>query len=292
MEIEKRFIQVGEIKLHVAFAGPEDGEPVILLHGFPEFWHGWKNQIPALAEQGFRVIAPDQRGYNLSDKPAGVAAYHIDILAQDIIGLMDGLGYEQVNLAGHDWGAAVAWIVAENYPQRLKRLMILNVPHPRVMARAFRTGNLRQLLKSWYMFYFQIPALPEKMLAANDYNAIIRGMLGIGIKGSFKREDFDAYKQAWKQPGALTAMLNWYRAAVRVAGKAANTSPHAPRITVPTLMLWGEKDGALGKELAPASMELCDQGELIYFPEASHWIQHDEPAAVSQQMIQFFNQSR
>lgn len=289
MQQEEQFINVGEVQLHVIIAGPKEGEPVVLLHGFPEFWYGWKNQISFLAEHGFRVIVPDQRGYNLSDKPQGAAAYHVNKLAQDIVGLMDALGYQQVNLAGHDWGAAVAWTIADNFPQRLKRLMILNVPHPRVMIQSMRAGNFRQLLKSWYMFYFQIPALPERMLSADDYNPMVRAMYAVGRKDSFVDADFEQYKQAWKQPGALTAMINWYRAAIRASapGLASAKSP-APRITVPTLMLWGEQDGALGKELAPLSIAICDDGELIFFPEASHWVQHDKPAEVNQHMLRFF----
>ncbi len=286
--IEKQFVRVRDIQLHVVTAGPADGEPILLLHGFPEFWYGWHNQIPYLAEQGYRVIAPDQRGYNLSDKPEGVDAYRIDHLAADAVGLMDALGYEQVTLVGHDWGAAVSWWVARNYPERLKKLVILNVPYPSVMIDAFRGGNIAQLFKSWYMGFFQIPGLPEAVLSFNEYQAMIQGMNSIGHPHSFSDEDLEQYRTAWGQPGALTAMLNWYRALSRnvIDGNAAAVAEKI-RITVPTLMLWGEQDTALGKELAEPSIALCEEGELVFFPEASHWIQHDEADDVNRMIHEF-----
>ncbi|MCA9911937.1 MAG: alpha/beta fold hydrolase, partial [Anaerolineae bacterium] len=194
--IEKQFVRVGDVQLHVVTAGPTDGEPILLLHGFPEFWYGWHNQIPFLAEQGYRVIAPDQRGYNLSDKPEGVDAYGLDQLAADVIGLIDALGYEQVNLVGHDWGAAVSWWVANLYPERLKKLIILNVPYPTVMIEAFRGGNIAQLFKSWYMGFFQIPGLPEAVLSFNDFQGLVQGMNSIGHPNSFSQEDLDQYRTA------------------------------------------------------------------------------------------------
>lgn len=286
--IEKQFVRVGDVQLHVVTAGPADGEPILMLHGFPEFWYGWHNQIPYLAEQGYRVIAPDQRGYNLSDKPEGVDAYMLDELAADVIGLVDALGYEQVNLVGHDWGAAVSWWVATKYPERLKKLVILNVPYPTVMVEAFRSGNIAQLFKSWYIGFFQIPGLPEAVLSFNDFQGLIQGMNNIGHPTSFSEEDLDQYRVAWGQPGALTGMLNWYRAMARSAAGSSG-SGRKPRITVPTLMLWGEQDSALGKELAQPSIELCDEGELVFFPKATHWIQHDEADDVNRMIHDFIS---
>jgi len=291
--IDKQFVQVGDLQFHVVTAGPEDGEPILLLHGFPEFWYGWHNQIPYLAEQGYRVIVPDQRGYNLSDKPEGVEAYAIDLLAADAVGLMNTLGYDQFNLVGHDWGAAVSWWVATKYPERLKKLVILNVPYPTVMIEAFRGGNIAQLFKSWYMGFFQIPGLPETLLSINEYQGLIQGMKGIGHTDTFSEEDLEKYRVAWGQPGALTAMINWYRALARNAvGSGGSSSTNGkPRITVPTLMLWGEQDSALGKELAQPSIELCEEGELVFFPEATHWVQHDEEDSVNKMIHEFVSAS-
>lgn len=280
-----QFIATNGISLHVVTAGPEDGPPVVLLHGFPEFWYGWHSQIAYLAAAGYRVIVPDQRGYNLSDKPKDVAAYHLDELARDVVGLIDALGYETVYLAGHDWGAAVAWWVVTHYPQRLRKLAILNVPYPAAMGRIFQSRNWRQMARSWYIYFFQLPWLPEMMLrvsARTPQNILARS----SHADTFSAADMARYRQAWAQPGALTAMVNWYRAAVSTFMKAS--VPERGSIQVPTLMLWGEQDVALGKELAQPSIDLCAEGKLVFFPNATHWVQHDEADAVNAALADFF----
>ena len=263
--------------------GPENGTSVVLLHGFPEFWYGWRKQIPALTSAGFRVIVPDQRGYNLSDKPRGVAAYDVGVLARDVIGLLDHFGIQKARLVGHDWGAAVAWTVAIQFPERLEKLSILNVPHPDVMTR-FVLGNSVQRRKSWYVFFFQLPFV-EWLLSRNNFRNLERVL--VGRRGSFTAEDFVEYKKAWSQPGALTGMLNWYRAAVRRGLRAAFTKSGPRRVTVPTLMLWGKRDLALSFEMAQPSIELCERGELVSFNRATHWVQHDAADEVNQKLIEF-----
>ncbi len=166
MDLRERYIETNGIKLHVMESGPSDGPMVLFLHGFPEFWYAWRKQIGYFADRGYLVVAPDQRGYNVSDKPAGVAAYKIDELAKDIIGLVDAYGRKQILLVGHDWGASVSWWVALKYPDRVRKLAILNVPHPKVMARNLFT-NQRQMEKSWYIFYFQLPGAVEKFGSAH-----------------------------------------------------------------------------------------------------------------------------
>lgn len=273
------------VNLHVVTAGQQDGPLVILLHGFPEFWYGWRKQIPALAAAGYAVWAPDQRGYNRSDKPAGVGAYHIDTLADDIAGLIEASGREQVYLVGHDWGAAVAWWVAGKYPARIKKLAILNVPHPAVMRRAV-LEDAEQRKRSWYIFFFQTPWLPEQSLCQNGFTNMIRALKGTSRRDTFTNDDVAAYRQAWSQPGALTAMLNWYRAAVRFQGQGVALG----RITVPTLMIWGAQDSALSRTLAQPSIDLCDDGRLVFLEEASHWVQHEEPEAVNQLLLEHFRE--
>ncbi len=289
--IEKRFVRVGDIQLHTVFAGDDKGAPVFLLHGFPEFWYGWKHQIPYLAERGYRVIAPDQRGYNLSDKPRSVEDYSIGTLARDVVGLADALGYDQINLVGHDWGAAVAWWVATMFPERLQRLIILNVPHPVVMAQSYRAGNIGQLLKSWYIGFFQIPGLSDALMSVNDYMGLTRMMRMSSHEDTFSAADIEQYKIAWSQKHAVTSMINWYRALGRSFVSNATNSPNDTRapihISTPTLMLWGEQDIALGKELAQLSLDLCADGELILFPQATHWLQHDEADAVNERLHTF-----
>ncbi|MCS6828495.1 MAG: alpha/beta hydrolase [Caldilinea sp.] len=280
-------MRVNDVNVHVVMAGAQEGPLVILLHGFPEFWYGWRKQLPALAKAGFHVWAPDQRGYNRSDKPTGVSAYHIETLARDVVGLIEASGREQVYLAGHDWGAAVAWWVAGRYPHLVKKLAILNVPHPAVMRRTV-LKDPEQRKKSWYIFFFQLPWLPEASLRRNDYTDLIRMLKGSSRRGTFTDDDLLAYKQAWSQPGALTAMLNWYRAAVRYQGQAAELG----RIRVPTLMIWGANDIALDRKMARPSIDLCDEGRLIFLEEATHWVQHEEPETVNRLLIEFFGENR
>jgi pimeloyl-ACP methyl ester carboxylesterase len=271
------------IRLHVAQAGPLDGPLVILLHGFPEFWYGWRRQIPPLARAGLRVWAPDQRGYNLSDKPKGIAAYRIDELANDVVGLIDAAGVEKCYLAGHDWGAAVAWWVALRYPERLEKLAILNVPHPAVM-RYTLSNSLAQLRKSWYMFFFQIPLLPEAILRNNDWAYAVDMLLSSSNPGDFNHEDIEQYRRAWWREDAFTCMLNWYRAILQMPPDITGDL----HIRVPTLMLWGAQDIALGREMAQPSIDLCDQGKLVFFENATHWVQHDEFKAVNEHLVEFF----
>jgi epoxide hydrolase 4 len=282
-DFEHSIIETNGIHLHVVTAGDPLGKAVLLLHGFPEFWYGWRHQIPALVAAGCRVIIPDQRGYNFSDKPKGVHAYHTKTLGQDVIGLLEHFGIEKVNLAGHDWGAAVAWGVAIDFPERVERLAILNVPHPVVMRQTLRT-SVRQMLKSWYIGFFQIPVFPERILQFNRFAVIGRLLFSSGRPGTFSSADLAEYKKAWAQPGAITAMLNWYRAVL-----SERMTPKSDfHVHIPTLILWGKHDVALSAEMALRSIALCDDGKLMFFENASHWVQHDESDDVNRQLISFF----
>ena len=274
--------QNGGVTLHAVVAGPTDGPVVVLLHGFPEFWYGWRKQIEPFAAAGFRVIVPDQRGYNLSSKPRGVTSYALTELVSDVIAIADQLGQQKIFLAGHDWGAAVAWSAALLHPGRIEKLAVLNVPHPSVMRRYVYT-RLPQTLRSWYIFFFQIPWLPEALLSAFNFRAAARALQGSSHPGTFSAEDLTQYRAAWSQPGALTAMINWYRAAMRYR------IPFSDRtVRVPTRILWGERDKFLMAEMAHESLRYCANGELFTFAEASHWLQHEEPTRVSQLLVEFF----
>ena len=280
---EHSYIDIDEIRLHVVTAGDPHGLPVVLLHGFPEFWYGWRRQIPVLAAAGFRVIVPDQRGYNLSAKPTGVEAYRLQALSGDILGLIDHFGLEKVCLAGHDWGAMVAWDLAIHHSSRIERLAILNVPHPRVFW-DYLHRSPRQMLKSWYAGFFQVPALPEMLLRLGHFGPLARLLISSGKPGTFASNEMEEYKNAWAQPGALTAMLNWYRAAFRYRGGWKGDW----HVHVPTLILWGQQDVALSAAMAPESLAYCDHGRLITFENASHWVQLDEAEAVSRNLREFF----
>ena len=272
------------ITLRVVEAGPADGPLVILLHGFPEYWYGSRKQIPALARAGYRVWAPDQRGYGGSDKPEGVAAYRLEVLARDVVGLMDAAGVERAAaVVGHDWGAAVAWWVGIAHPNRVEKLVILNVPHlSRKVMGAVLLTRPGQLLKSWYIFAFQLPRLPEWLLRRGNWRLLAADLRGSSPE-SITKSDRARYREAWSVPGAVTAMLNWFRAMLRHPPRF----PGSRRVRVPTLILRGERDRYLARELGPLSLAQCDGGRLVTFPEATHWLQHDEPVGVNREVLGF-----
>ena len=280
--VEHAYVPASGVRLHLVRAGPAGGPPVILLHGFPEFWYGWRYQIPYLAQEGYRVWVPDQRGYNLSEKPRPVAAYNLDVLAADVIALIRVTGHDSVFLVGHDWGAAVAWWVAIKYPELLNRLVILNVPHPIVMARHTR-HSLEQIARSWYIFFFQLPRLPELLFRARGYRFGLKALELSSRPDTFTNGDVEAYRRAWARPGAVTGMINWYRAT-----RQTHTARLASlRVTTPTLIIWGAHDLALSRALAPKSLEMCDNGRLVFIENATHWVQHDEPARVNELIRSF-----
>jgi pimeloyl-ACP methyl ester carboxylesterase len=281
MTTENVRLAVNGIELDAVLAGPADAPLVILLHGFPEFSYGWRHQIPALAAAGLRVVAPDQRGYNRSEKPAGTAAYRLDTLADDVLGLADALGYHRFAVVGHDWGGVVAWHLAARNPDRISRAAILNAPHPATLWHYAR-GHPNQLLKSWYVAYFQLPVLPELGLRAGEFRGLRRALRRTSRPGTFTGEDLRHYREAWAQPGALTAMLNWYRALPLSPRSAAPR-----RVQVPVRVIWGDRDAFLDRGLAEAGAALCDSAEIIRLPEANHWFHHEEPDRVNRLLAEF-----
>ena len=281
-----RHIDVGDVRLHVVeaghapFARRATSRPlVILLHGFPEFWWSWRYQLEALAEAGFHVVAPDMRGYNFSDKPGKVEDYRIEALAADVAGLVRALGKQRAVVVGHDWGGAAAWQFAMSHPQSLERLVILNSPHPLRMKAAL--GTLRQLKKSWYMLFFQLPRLPEKFLAKDDYAAIRRTFARDGVP----KPDIDRYVEAFAREGTARAAVNYYRSALgRIL--RGDSSPIAA-IDAPTLVLWGDRDHYMGNDLATPSRTLVPNARVEFISGASHWVQHNAPARVNELLIEF-----
>jgi pimeloyl-ACP methyl ester carboxylesterase len=280
--LENLAFKNGDVGLHAIADGPKDAPVVVLLHGFPEYWYGWRRHIEPMAAAGFRVVVPDQRGYHLSGKPLGVAAYGLTELVSDVIAIADQLGQGKIFLAGPDWGAAVAWSAALLHPQRVAKLAVLNVPHPSVM-RKFLSTRPSQFLRSWYMFFFQIPRLPEALFSAFNFRVGARALLRSSRPGTFSTEDLAQYRAAWSQPGALTAMINWYRALFRVRVKFPDKT-----VRVPTRILWGERDDFLLTEMAHESLRYCTSAELFTFANATHWLHHEEPARVSELLIDFF----
>ncbi len=280
--VEHRYADVGGVRLHYAEAGR--GPLVVLLHGFPEFWYSWKHQIPALVAAGYRVVAPDLRGYNLSGKPERVSSYFIETLAGDVEGLIRACGESEAHVVGHDWGAAVAWVFAMIHPSRLRRLAILNVPHPVTFDRGLRTW--RQLKKSWYIFYFQLPWFPERMMRARGYGAVRAVLRRDPVrKDAFSKEDVARYVEAMGQPGCLTAAINYYRAIFR--RRPSTLIARFRPIEKPVLVLWGEQDRYLGLELAEPDAAWVKDVRVVRFPDASHWVHWDVPEEVNRRLIGF-----
>jgi epoxide hydrolase 4 len=284
LNLEHITVKTNEVNLHVVVAGPQNGKPVVLLHGFPEFWRGWLKQLEPLAATGYRVIVPDQRGYNLSDVPKNVSAYALDELTKDIIGILDHFGIEQTYLVGHDWGAAVAWTVAIQYPERVKKLGILNVPHPAVMMK-FIGKSPKQMLKSWYIAFFQIPGLADWLMGLGNFAGAIKMLNASGKPSTFSEADLDEYRKAYAKSGGLTGMINWYRAMARFRP----AMPRDVRLEMPVRILWGKNDIALSAEMAEQSLKYCKNGELIFFENATHWLQHDEPEQINKHLTTFFS---
>jgi pimeloyl-ACP methyl ester carboxylesterase len=274
---------VNGVRLHYVTQG--QGKLVVLLHGFPEFWYSWRHQIPVLAER-FKVVASDMRGYNESDKPAGVANYRLDLLTADVMGLIRAFDQEKAIIVGHDWGGGVAWTFAADYPQATERLIVLNCPHPGAFQKHLRS-NLRQLRRSWYMFFFQLPWLPEALVRINRRRFVEQAFRGMAIrKEAFPDEDLQRYVEALEKPGALTAAINYYRAMFHEFLRRGERQ--FAKITCPTLLIWGEEDIALGKELT-YNMEpyFTDRFEIKYIPRCSHWVQQERPELVNQYMLEF-----
>lgn len=273
-------LKANGINIHYVTAG--EGPLVVLLHGFPQFWYAWRHQIPALSKQ-FKVVAPDLRGYHETERPPHVEDYKLDTVAKDVSGLIRALGYEKATVVGHDWGGAVAWTLAYNEPEVLERLAILNSPHPVLFKRALKS-NLRQMLKSWYIFFFQIPWLPERLFLMRPKETLKTILRGIR-KETFNKEDMEHYLEPLVKPGAFTAALNYYRASFR---KAASSERKISKIATPTLLIWGDEDKALGRELTEG-MEPFFSGlfQIRHLPQCSHWVQEEQPEEVNRLLMEF-----
>ncbi|MFN4177745.1 alpha/beta fold hydrolase [Phenylobacterium sp.] len=278
MGIITRTIEANGFRFAVDEAGEGD-RLALCLHGFPESRFSWRFHLPLLAQMGYRAWAPDLRGYGETEpRPQDVASYRIERLLEDVAGLIDASGAKEVTLIGHDWGAAVAWAFAAHKVRPLERLVIMNVPHPAVFAKVLRSSP-RQLLRSWYMFLFQIPGLPEWLNTAGDARAIRRAFRGMAIdKSRFPDEVLDRYARDAQRPGAMKAMVNWYRAAARHPGLMAGPWP---RIETPTLVIWGEADAALGLETLDGTDAYVEDLTIRRLPDVSHWVQQEAPEAVN-----------
>jgi epoxide hydrolase 4 len=275
------FVELNGIRLHYVEAGA--GPLVVLLHGFPEFWYAWRRQILPLAAAGFRVVAPDLRGYNLSDKPRGVRAFGLRSVVDDLHGLIVRLGAARASVVGHDICAGVAWAFAMRYPEVLVRLGALNGPHPVNMFKGL--FHPLQLSRSWYMFFFQMPWLPEYAAGRRNHALLLEPFERLSRASRWAPYEYEAYRRAFAQPGALQAMINYYRAMFRPTGAVTLKPIHAE-----VLVLWGEQDAYLRRELAQPSGRWVPRARVEYFPQSGHFIQHELPEAVNARLIQFLNE--
>lgn len=277
---QHREILTNDLRMHYVTQGT--GPLVVLLHGFPEFWYSWRWQIPFLAEQGYRVVAPDLRGYNRTEKPD--RGYDIPNLLRDIAGLIEGLGEERAIIVGHDWGGVLAWHFAIDYPQMTSKLIVLNAPHPGAMMREIRTPA--QMRKSWYILAFQLPWLPEYVLARNHASAIGNLIYRSAVhKEAFTPETLAQYEEAMSTPGALSAALNYYRQLLRRG--LHHYRSRTLRVDAPTLLIWGEQDVALDIELTHDLGAWVPDLQVSYLPDSGHWVQQEQPAEVNRLMLDF-----
>ncbi|WP_051556433.1 alpha/beta fold hydrolase [Alkalihalobacterium bogoriense] len=278
---EYTYIHTNSITLHTVMAGPKEGPLVILLHGFPEFWYGWRFQIEALAKAGYRVVVPDQRGYNLSEKPQKIESYTIDILRDDILGLLSSLQRKKAIFIGHDWGGLVAWHIATTDPLCVEKLIILNSPQPHVMVKVVSYLPI-QWYKSFYLLLFQPPFLPEWAFRNQHFQLFETIMEKTSRNGTFTTDDFAVYKTAWSQKQALTTMVHWYRAMRK--GTIKQVKERA--ITVPVRIIWGKDDVFLSLSLAKKSIEHCVDCKLVLV-DATHWVHLEQPQLVNKFLLEF-----
>lgn len=281
---EHRIVDCNGIRLHVAEARPAnitDQTPlVVFLHGFPEHWWSWRNQLTAMRDAGYWAVAPDLRGYGESDKPWDVAEYEVEKLAGDVAGLIRALGREKALVVGHDWGGVVAWAFAMEHPDMLERLAILNVPHPLQMLKGLRT--YKQLMKSWYIFFFQLPKLPELAIAKDDYAFVRKTFAGDRVP----EEEIERYVEALRIPGVVRSAVNYYRAVIRRV--ASGRIPKTRIIDRPVLVIWGDRDRFLGKEMAEPPPRYVPNARTVHLDNATHWVQRDEPARVNELLLEHF----
>lgn len=287
MTLSHGYAQLDGIRLHYAETGKHHPDLVLLIHGFPEFWYSWRHQLAALGEH-YHVVAPDMRGYNLSERPLRVEDYAMEVLVKDVIGLIDYFGAEKAAVVGHDWGAGIAWAVAQMHPERVSKLAVMQVPP----AAAWRANlTFKQFMKSWYMLFFQLPRVPEFLIGMRDLDGIDRTFRDkVVTKGAFSDSDIERYKEAMRRPGALTAAVNYYRANVGRVFRKPDVSEAArdSRVQAPTLFIFAEQDFAI----IPATVR--GVGKFVNapytelrIPESGHWVQNEAPEKVNEALLKF-----
>lgn len=281
-----RAIYSGDVLLHYVECGPPSGQLLLLLHGFPSFWYTWKLQLGPLSRAGYHVVAPDLRGYNLSDKPEGVQNYSRAALTADIVAFIDQLnGGKPAFVVGHDWGGNVAWAVSQEYPNKISRLAQLNIPHPRSFWKAVHTDPA-QMKRSWYIFLFQMPGFGETFMRANNFESL-RNIISDGVNRPQPKEHTERHVEAFSRPGALKSSIDFYRALFRYWSK----SERAKDVTdIPVAVIWGENDTAFISSLSDPPKDLVPNCHVLHVPTATHWVMWDEPELVNNRLLEFFSE--
>jgi pimeloyl-ACP methyl ester carboxylesterase len=279
VDLETSRVAVGDVSLFTVQAGPADGRPVLLLHGFPEFWYAWYRQVGALSAEGFRAIAPDQRGYAGSDKPPRVDDYAVEKLADDAAALIAALGHESACVAAHDWGGGVAWQLAIRHPERVRRLVVFDTPHPD----AWRRGPSQEETTSWYRTFFQVPYLPEWVARLFHWRILAGSLVESSAPGAFPEAKLALYRSAWDRHGAFGTMVNWYRASFR----SEPYSGPERRVAVPTLVAVAADDAFIPGDLTRRSGELLEDGRVVELGYGTHWVLQEEPEKTARIVADF-----
>tara|TARA_R110002072_G_scaffold97528_2_gene214454 strand:+ start:8752 stop:9738 length:987 start_codon:yes stop_codon:yes gene_type:complete len=277
--LENKQIRLGDISLNVVFAGPENGKPVILLHGYPEFWYAWRGPMVALAQAGYRVIIPDQRGYNDSDKPSDYKDYTLDKLAGDIAGLINKLGYDKACLAGHDFGGLVAWWTLILHPEMIEKFVIINKPHPKAYIHYRGEGEK----VSWYRTFLRIPIIPGYIGRLGNWFLLVKNLRSTSLPATFPDKQINLFRSAWATNGAINSMGAWYRA-------NANFELDVDmNISVPGLFIAAPNDSFSPQGMGQLSLAFLANGELLELDEGSHWVIQEKPQFIGQTLVDYFN---
>jgi pimeloyl-ACP methyl ester carboxylesterase len=285
-DMHHEFAIINGIRMHYVTYG--NGSLIVLLHGFPEFWYSWRNQIPILSKK-FKVVAPDMRGYGETEKPFKTDSYKIEEIVKDIVELVHGLGFEKAIIAGHDWGGIIAWSIAMMAPDVVERLIIMNAPHPGVYSKHI-PKNIKQVLRSWYVFFFLIKGIPESILGNSNYKMLKSSILKSSVrKEVFSEKDIERYVSSWKS-GGISGGINYYRANLSLRYWSKSNKVPFPKIKVPVLQIWAEDDKFLGKELTKGTQAFIDAPYRLHLiSDCGHWVQQEAPDEVNETILKFLD---
>ncbi len=284
-DLISRYYTINGVTLHVKEGGDVGAPAILFLHGFPSFWYSWQQQIDYFLSLDYRVIVPDQRGYNESSKPTKMSDYRLTLLIEDIVQLLQAMGVNKVFVVAHDWGGIIAWALLKTQPQLIHKAVIINAPY----LPSYSKPSWRQLRKSWYVYFFQLPRLPEWMVRRNGFSLLVNMMRRTSLPGTFSERDMALYKEAWNKKESLTAMINWYRALAKYSMDAKEIFGRRTPVPVPIKVLWGIKDAFLEKESGTCPSKHCPDFTLKEYPNATHWLPTEKSETINNEIHWFFS---